>query len=98
MSTVAVPEISVRPRDARLQPIFEKVLDGQRLDFHDGVALFESKDLLAIGALADWVNRQKNGNRVFFVANQHLNPTTVCILRATCTFCSFARTPKEDGA
>ena len=98
MSTVVAPEISVRPRDPRLLPIFEKVLDGQRLDFHDGVALFESKDLLAIGALADWANRQKNGNRVFFVANQHLNPTNVCILRATCTFCSFARTPKEDGA
>jgi hypothetical protein len=35
---------------------------------------------------------------VFVCANQHLNPTNVCILRATCTFCSFARTPREDGA
>src|SRR5688572_32877369 len=98
MSTVVAPEIGVRPRDPRLFPIFDKVLDGQRLDTSDAVTLFESSDLLAIGALADWSNRQKNGDRVFFVANQHLNPTNVCILRATCTFCSYARTPKEDGA
>ena len=92
------PTISVRPRDPRLFAIYEKVLDGQRLSFDDAVTLFDTDDLLAVGALADWVNRQKNGDRVFFVANQHLNPTNVCILRATCTFCSFARTPKEDGA
>jgi len=91
-------ELAVQPRDARLYPIFEKVLEGRRLDFEDGVLLFESDDLLAIGALADYVNRRKNGDRVFFVANQHINPTNVCILRATCTFCSFARTPREDGA
>jgi aminodeoxyfutalosine synthase len=98
MATVVESEPAVRPRDPSLIPIFDKVLDGRRLDFADGVALFNSQDLLSIGALADWVNRQKNGDRVFFVANQHLNPTNVCILRATCTFCSFARTPKEDGA
>src|SRR5688572_10962364 len=98
MSTVADLDLTVRPRDARLNPIVDKLLEGQRLDFEDGVLLFESDDLLAIGALADWANRRKNGDRVFFVANQHLNPTNVCILRATCTFCSFARTPNEEGA
>src|SRR5688572_13197847 len=91
-------EIAVKPRDPRLFDIFEKVSQRERLNAADALALFESQDLLAIGAMADWVNRQKNGNRVFFVANQHLNPTNVCILRATCTFCSFARTPREDGA
>jgi aminodeoxyfutalosine synthase len=98
--TVAVgdSDVAVRPRDARLRPIFDKALEGRRLDFNDGVALFDSHDLLSIGALADRVNRQRNGNRVFFVANQHLNPTNVCVLRATCVFCSFARKPKEDGA
>lgn len=91
-------DLAIRPRDARLYPIFDKVLEGRRLDFEDGVTLFESDDLIAIGAMADYANRRKNGDRVFFVANQHINPTNVCILRATCTFCSFARMPKEDGA
>jgi len=35
---------------------------------------------------------------VFFSANQHINPTNVCVLRSTCVFCSFARMPKEEGA
>ncbi|HSJ09111.1 MAG TPA: aminofutalosine synthase MqnE [Longimicrobiales bacterium] len=91
-------ELRVRPTDRALFAIADKVLAGTRLSEADGVALFESNDLLGIGALADWSNRQKNGDRVFVCANQHLNPTNVCILRATCTFCSFARTPKEDGA
>ena len=52
----------------------------------------------ATGALADLANRRRNGDRVFFSANQHINPTNVCILRNTCVLCSFARMQKEDGA
>ncbi len=84
--------------DPRLEPIARKVTAGERLSALDGVALFESSDLLGIGALANAVNRRRYGDRVFFSANQHINPTNVCILRNTCTFCSFARLPKEEGA
>ncbi len=98
MTPALAAELHIPPSDPRLVPIAEKVLAGERLTKQDGIALFESHDLLAIGALADRVNREKNGDRVFLCANQHLNPTNVCILRATCTFCSFARRPKEDGA
>jgi aminodeoxyfutalosine synthase len=91
-------ELRIRPADPRLFAIADRICAGQRLTPTDGLALFESNDLIAIGALADAVNRQKNGDRVFVCANQHLNPTNVCILRTTCTFCSFARTPREDGA
>jgi aminodeoxyfutalosine synthase len=94
----AVDELRVRPSDRSLDSIADKVLSGTRLTKDDALKLFESNDLIGIGALADWVNRQRNGDRVFICANQHLNPTNVCILRATCTFCSFARTPREDGA
>jgi aminodeoxyfutalosine synthase len=98
MSATIAEDIAVRPTDPRLEPIAEKVLAGERLTPEDGVTLFETKDLLAVGAMADLANRRKNGDRVFFVANQHINPTNVCILRATCTFCSYARRPKEEGA
>ena len=43
-------------------------------------------------------NRAKNGDRVTFAANHHINPTNICMLRKTCVFCSYARLPKEDGA
>jgi aminodeoxyfutalosine synthase len=81
-----------------LRTIGDKVERGERLTREDGLALFASADLLTIGRLADAANRRKNGDRVYFAANQHINPTNVCILRNTCVFCSFARIPKEDGA
>ena len=84
--------------DPSLRPLAEKVERGERLTQADGVTLFNSGDLLAIGHMADAVNRVKNGDRVTFAANQHINPTNVCILRKTCVFCSYARLPKEEGA
>jgi aminodeoxyfutalosine synthase len=53
---------------------------------------------LAIGAMADLVNRRKNGKRVLFAANQHINPTNVCILNKVCVFCSFAVKPTHERA
>ena len=98
MSFAVTPALLVQPTDPRLEPVAEKVLAGERLTVEDGVTLFETDDLLAVGALADLVNRRKNGDRIFIVANQHINPTNVCILRNTCVFCSYARLPKEEGA
>jgi len=87
-----------RLEDSDLRPIAAKVSAGERLDVRDGLALYETRDLLGLGALADFANQRRNGDRVFFSANQHINPTNVCILSNTCTFCSFARMPKESGA
>ena len=84
--------------DPSLRPLAEKVERGERLSLDDGVALFSSGDLLGIGHMADAVNRARHGDRVTFAANQHINPTNVCILRKTCVFCSYARLPKEEGA
>lgn len=84
--------------DPAVAPIARKVESGERLTREDGLNLFRSSDLLTIGRLADLANQRKNGDRVFFAANQHLNPTNVCILRNTCVFCSYARMPNEAGA
>ncbi len=83
--------------DPALRPIVGRVERGERLGRDDALALFASADLLTLGELADRANRRRNGDRVFFAANQHINPTNVCILRNTCVFCSFARMPQEDG-
>src|SRR5262245_20649154 len=92
------PRAEMRLRDPQLRPIAEKVAAGDRLSATEGIALYQTTDLLGLGGLADFANRRRNGDRVFFSANQHINPTNVCILRNTCVFCSFARMPKEDGA
>src|SRR5947208_1423134 len=85
-------------RDPALFPIADKIERGERLTNADGVALFRTPDLIGVGSMADASNRARFGDRVTFAANQHINPTNVCILRKTCVFCSYARLPKEDGA
>ena len=87
-----------RFRDPALRPIGHKVIAGERLTDEDALALYATADLISLGRMADFANRRRNGDRVWFSANQHINPTNVCILRNTCTFCSFARMPREEGA
>ena len=87
-----------RLTDPALRPVAEKVLARRRLEADDARALYATNDLLGLGRIADFANDRVNGDRVFFSANQHLNPTNVCVLRKTCVFCSFARMPKEEGA
>ena len=76
--------------------INEKVISNQRLTFADGIELFRSNDLLALGRMAAHVAAHKNGNRVFFVQNMHINPTNICVNR--CKFCAFSRSKDEPGA
>lgn len=85
-------------RDPALVPIAEKVAAGERLSERDALVLYETPDLLGVGAMADAVNRARNGSVVTFAANQHINPTNICVLRKTCVFCGYARLPKEAGA
>jgi len=87
-----------RLKDPALRAIGAKVASGTRLSAADGLTLFETPDLLGVGHLANAANEAKHGNIVYFAANQHINPTNVCILRKTCVFCSYARLPKEAGA
>src|SRR2546430_1897964 len=85
-------------RDPALAPIAEKVARAERLTRGDGPPFSRRSAPPTIGRLAAPPSRRHNGDRVFFAANQHLNPTNVCVLRNTCVFCSFARMPQESGA
>jgi len=87
-----------RLKDPALRAIGAKVASVTRLTAADGLTLFETPDILGVGHLANAANEAKHGNIVYFAANQHINPTNVCILRKTCVFCSYARLPKEAGA
>jgi len=82
--------------DQRLKPIAEKVLAGERLSMDDGIALFRSPDLLAVGWLANYVREKRHGNVTYFNVNRHINPTNVCV--AHCKLCAFGRDPDAPGA
>jgi len=75
-------------RDDNLSPIWEKILAGERLDLKDGLTLFRSPDVLSIGKMAHAMQRQRSGDAVYYVLNQKIEPTNVCVL--SCKFCDFA--------
>jgi aminodeoxyfutalosine synthase len=79
-----------------LADIAGKVEAGERLSREDGIRLFESGDLLLVGRLADIANRRKNGKKVYFIQNRHINYSNVCKNR--CRFCAFSRSEGQDGA
>jgi len=75
--------------DNQLTGIREKVLRNVRLDADDGLRLYRSNDVIGIGHLADFIRRQRHGKKAFFVYNQHLNYTNICINQ--CRFCAYSR-------
>lgn len=87
-----------RISDGAVRRIAERITAGERLGPADALAMYRSHDLMGLGTLADAINRAKNGDVVTFASNQHINPTNICTLRTTCTFCGYARLPKEAGA
>lgn len=82
--------------DPRLKPILEKVQGGERLSFDDGVTLYRSPDLLAVGYMANLVRERLHGNVTFFNVNRHINPTDVCV--ASCKLCAFGKKAKDPKA
>ncbi len=82
--------------DRRLKPILEKVEAGERLSHADGVTMFRSPDLLALGYLANRVRERMHGNITYFNVNRHINPTDVCV--ASCRLCAFGKKAKDPHA
>src|SRR5438477_648755 len=82
--------------DRSLRPVAERVLEGTPLSQADGVALYGSRDLHAIGRMAHHVRTRLHGDKTYFNRNRHINYTNVCAL--SCKFCSFYRKRGEEGA
>ena len=83
-------------QDPALIPIHDKVAAGARLDTEDGCILFRTPDLLGVGYLANLVRERMHGRRAFYIYNQHLNYSNVCV--NGCRFCAFGRRAGEPGA
>src|SRR2546423_12643790 len=82
--------------DPKLNEIFCKVEAGERLSFDEGVTLYQTDDLNALGKLADTVRRRLHGRTTYFNVNRHFNPTNVCYV--DCKFCGFFRTARQPDA
>ena len=79
-----------------LQSIQKKLEEHKRLSAEDGVALYRSPDLLAIGALANRKREALNGNAAYYIVNLHINYSNIC--ENQCRFCAFGKNPDDPDA
>ena len=68
-------------RNAGLGDILEKIRDGERISVENGIRLFQSPDLLAVGYLANIVRERKNANNAYY--------SNICT--NLCKFCAFGK-------
>ena len=81
---------------SELRDLYDKAAAGQRISEADALRLFESRDLHALGAIADLARQRQVGRRASYIINRYLNYSNYCIL--SCGFCSFARKKRDaDG-
>lgn len=83
-------------RDERLVPLWDKVQRGERLTLEDGLILFGTNDIIALGKMAATVQQRLNGDAVYFALNQKIEPSNICVL--ACRFCNFALKADQPGA
>lgn len=76
--------------------IIAKVESGLRLDAQDGLRLFQTSDLAALGYAANLVRERRHGDVTTYIVNRYLHYSNVCW--DTCKFCSFYRKPGEPGS
>ena len=89
MTVLADPALPTVPE------VLEKALDGERISDEDAVALLRSRDLVAVGRVANEVrNRLNDPTRVTFIVDRNLNYTNVCV--TDCDFCAFYRRPGDQ--
>jgi aminodeoxyfutalosine synthase len=79
-----------------LGDILDKIQSGERLSFADGIRLYQHQDLLSIGYLANIVRERHNGNKAYFIYNQHINYSNICV--NLCKFCAFGKPKDSDQA
>ncbi len=82
--------------EAGLKDIYEKVVHNQRLSEEDGIKLYKTDNLPALGYLANLVREQKNGNKAYYIYNQHINYSNVCT--NLCRFCAFGKEKEAPGS
>ena len=85
----------MRPRiPDDLREIEEKVNLGERLSAEEGMRLYDTPNLNAVGYQANIARERMCGNVAWYVRNQHINYTNVC--NKLCRFCSFYVKPNDD--
>lgn len=104
MSLDINPVIKTKLASGELFDIYEKINFHQRLTSDDGLMLYNSNDILAIGGLADFAKVKRleklekldQKDHVYWINNYHLNLTNIC--EGKCKFCAFRKQNGENGS
>src|ERR1041384_2276969 len=73
----------------------ERAREGERITDEEAVALLRSRDLVAVGRVANEIrNRKHDPERITFIVDRNLNYTNVCY--TDCEFCAFYRRPGDS--
>ncbi|MGL1861900.1 MAG: dehypoxanthine futalosine cyclase [Pseudodesulfovibrio sp.] len=79
-----------------LESIYQKVLDGKRIDFNEALTLYNEADFHDLGQLAHQVRLAKHPEPVVtYVVDRNINYSNVCV--CCCKFCAFYKKPDQDG-
>ncbi|MDA3053766.1 MULTISPECIES: aminofutalosine synthase MqnE [unclassified Campylobacter] len=73
--------------------ILKKLENNERLNFDEATKLWDL-DLFDLAKFANLIREQKNGKKVFFNSNRHINPSNLCA--DTCKFCAFSAHRKNE--
>src|SRR5271165_4683442 len=79
-----------------LRPIYEKVIAAERINEDEAAQLYRSKDINALGLIANVIRKRKNGNRATYILNRYINYSNICIL--SCQFCAFGARKRDPHA
>jgi cyclic dehypoxanthinyl futalosine synthase len=85
------PAVAAAPT---VREVLDKALDGERITDADAVTLLRSRDLVAVGKVANEVrNRLHDPRHATFIIDRNINYTNVCV--TDCDFCAFYRRPGD---
>ena len=73
--------------------LIEKLENQVRLNFDEAVKLWDL-DLPQLAKFANAIRTEKNGKKVYFNSNRHINPSNLCA--DTCKFCAFSAHRKNQ--
>ena len=86
--------VSIAVAQPTVASILDRALEGERITEDDAAALLRSRDLVAVGRVANELrNRKTDPDRVTFIIDRNINYTNVCV--TDCDFCAFYRSPGD---
>ncbi len=89
--------INIHKIEPELKEIVNKIINKKRISEEEGLILYKNSSISLLGLLANAIREEKNGSRVYFNKNIHIEPTNICVF--DCKFCSYSRLlkKKEEG-